>query len=265
MPANLLSMGAVDFGILLDGAVILVENAYRHLAEEQPPPAVVPDVVARAAKEVVRPTLFSMSIIAAAMMPIFTLERVEGRIFRPVALTYGFALLGALVFTLTAVPALTTTLLKNRRVKEEDPGFLIWLRARYLTGLRVALRHPIVTGLSGFVILGVAMALVPRLGSEFLPEMNEGDIHVTVTMPSAIALNRGADVLRQTRLALLKFPEVKDVLTEQGHPEDGTDDEAPNQAETFVMMKPESEWHTGRKKEQVVEAMRAELGKHPGV
>ena len=265
VPANLLSMGAIDFGILLDGAVILVENAYRHLAEEQPPPAEVPDVVARAAKEVVRPTLFSMSIIAAAMMPIFTLQRVEGRIFRPVALTYGFALLGALVFTLTAVPALTTTLLKNRRVKEEDPGFLIWLRARYLTGLRIALRHPIVTGLSGFVILGAAMALVPRLGSEFLPEMNEGDIHITVTMPSAIALNRGADVLRQTRLALLKFPEVKDVLTEQGHPEDGTDDEAPNQAETFVMMKPESEWHTGRKKEQVVEAMRAELGKHPGV
>ena len=265
VPANLLSMGAIDFGILLDGAVILVENAYRHLAEEQPPPAEVPDVVARAAKEVVRPTLFSMSIIAAAMMPIFTLQRVEGRIFRPVALTYGFALLGALVFTLTAVPALTTTLLKNRRVKEEDPGCLIWLRARSLTGLRVALRHPIVTGLSGFVILGVALSLVPRLGSEFLPEMNEGDIHITVTMPSAIALNRGADVLRQTRLALLKFPEVKDVLTEQGHPEDGTDDEAPNQAETFVMMKPESEWHTGRKKEQVVEAMRAELGKHPGV
>jgi cobalt-zinc-cadmium resistance protein CzcA len=265
VPANLLSMGAIDFGILLDGAVIMVENAYRHLAEEQPPPAEVPEVVARAAKEVVRPTLFSMSIIAAAMMPIFTLERVEGRIFRPVALTYGFALAGALLFTLTAVPALTTVLLKNRRVKEEDPGFLIWLRARYLTGLRIALRHPMVTGLSGFVVLGVAMMLVPRLGSQFLPEMNEGDIHITVTMPSAIALNRGADVLRETRLALLKFPEVRDVLTEQGHPEDGTDDEAPNQAETFVMMKPESDWHTGRSKEQVVEAMRAELGKHPGV
>ena len=111
VPANLLSMGAIDFGILLDGAVILVENAYRHLAEEQPPPEEVPAVVARAAKEVVRPTLFSMSIIGAAMMPIFTLERVEGRIFRPVALTYAFALLGALFFTMTAVPALTAVLL----------------------------------------------------------------------------------------------------------------------------------------------------------
>jgi len=265
VPANLLSMGAIDFGILLDGAVILVENAYRHLAEEQPPPAEVPDVVARAAKEVVRPTLFSMSIIAAAMMPIFTLERVEGRIFRPVALTYAFALGGALIFTMTAVPALTTVLLKNRRVKEEDPGFLIWLRAKYLAALRVALRYPLTTRFGGLVVLAIAISLIPKLGTEFLPQMNEGDIHITVTMPSAIALNRGADVLRETRLALLKFPEVKDVLTEQGHPEDGTDDEAPNQAETFVMMRPESEWHTGRTKAQVVDAMRVELEKRPGV
>src|SRR5262249_32547223 len=92
-----------------------------------------------------------------------------------------------------------------------------------------------------------------------------GDIHVTVTMPSSVSLERGAQVLRETRLALLQFPEVKDVLTEQGHPEDGTDDEAPNQAETFVIMKPESEWHSGRTKEQVVDAMRAELEKRPGV
>jgi cobalt-zinc-cadmium resistance protein CzcA len=268
VPANLLSMGAIDFGILLDGAVIMVENAYRHLAEEQPPPDDVPLVIARAAKEVVRPTLFSMSIIAAAMMPIFTLERVEGRIFRPVALTYAFALGGALLFTLTTVPALTTVLLKNRKVTESDPGFLIWLRARYLSALRVALNYPLTTRLFGFIVLAVAMSLLPRLGTEFLPQMNEGDIHITVTAPSAIALERGAEVLRDTRLALLKFPEVRDVLTEQGHPEDGTDDEAPNQAETFVMMKPEAEWPTGsqrRTKEEVVEAMRAELEKRPGI
>jgi cobalt-zinc-cadmium resistance protein CzcA len=265
VPANLLSMGAIDFGILLDGAVILVENAYRHLSEERPPPDDVPLVVARAAKEVVRPTLFSMSIIAAAMMPIFTLERVEGRIFRPVALTYAFALFGALAFTLTTVPALTTVLLKNRPVSESEPGFLIWLRERYLGVLRVALNYPIATRMLGFAVLGAALSLVPKLGTEFLPQMNEGDIHVTVTAPSAVALDRGAKLLRDTRLALLKFPEVRDVLTEQGHPEDGTDDEAPNQAETFVMMKPQADWKTGRSKEQVVEAMRAELEKRPGV
>src|SRR5499427_3023357 len=265
VPANLLSMGAIDFGILLDGAVILVENAYRHLAHERPPPSQVADTVATAAKEVVRPTLFSMSIIAAAMMPIFTLERVEGRIFRPVALTYAFALLGALFFTMTAVPALTTVLLKNRTVNEEEPGFLRWLRGHYLTGLRMALRHPVLPPLIGLAVLGLAVALVPRLGAEFLPQMNEGDIHVTVTMPSSVSLERGAEVLRDTRLDLLSFQEVKDVLTEQGHPEDGTDDEAPNQAETFVIMKPESEWKTGRTKDQIVDLMRTKLERRPGV
>jgi heavy metal efflux system protein len=265
VPANLLSMGAMDFGILLDGAVILVENAYRHLAEEQAPPEEVPHLIAKAAKEVVRPILFSMSIIVAAMLPIFTLERVEGRIFRPMALTYAFALGGALLFTFTAVPALTTVLLKNRKVKEEEPGFLIFLRQKYLWALRWALTYPITTRLAGFVVLAAAIVLIPKLGTEFLPEMNEGDIHVTVTMPSETSLERGAEVLHATRLALLKFPEVRDVLTEQGHPEDGTDDEAPNQAETFVLLKPQEDWHTGRSKEQLVEAMRTELEKRPGV
>ena len=102
----------------------------------------------------------------------------------------------------------------------------------------MALRYPFGPPLAGIGVLALAVSLVPRLGAEFLPEMNEGDIHVTVTMPSAVSLDRGAEVLRETRLALLSFPEVKDVLTEQGHPEDGTDDEAPNQAETFVIMKP---------------------------
>ncbi len=265
VPANLLSMGAIDFGILLDGAVILVENAWRHLAEEQPPPDEVPRVVAHAAKEMVRPILFSMSIIGAAMMPIFTLERVEGRIFRPVALTYAFALAGALLFTFTCVPALTAELLKRKKIKEVDPAFLVFLRKRYLGALRVALRFPLSTRLAGLVVLAVAIALVPKLGTEFLPQMNEGDIHVTVTLPSAVSLELGAQVLRATRLTLLRFPEVKDVLTEQGHPEDGTDDEAPNQAETFVIMKPPADWHTGRSKEQVVDAMRRELEKRPGV
>jgi cobalt-zinc-cadmium resistance protein CzcA len=265
VPANLLSMGAIDFGILLDGAVILVENAYRLLAEEKPKPDEVPHVVGRAAKEMVRPILFSLSIIVAAMLPIFTLERVEGRIFRPVALTYAFALGGALIFTLTLVPALTAVLLRKQKIKEVEPEFLIWLRSRYLGPLRWALRHSWLSVFGALIILCTAFYLVPKLGSEFLPEMNEGDIHITVTMPSAVSLEKGQEVLRQMRLQLMTFPEVKDVLNEQGHPEDGTDDEAANQSETFVIMKPESEWHTGRKKEDIVEAMRTVLEKRPGV
>jgi cobalt-zinc-cadmium resistance protein CzcA len=271
VPANLLSMGAIDFGILLEGAVILVENAYRRLSEERPAPESVPHVVAEAAKEVVRPTLFSMAIIGAAMMPIFTLERVEGRIFRPVALTYAFALGGALLFTLTCVPAVTAAVLKNRPVTEVEPRFLQWLRARYHGALGWTLRRPGLTALSSLPILVLAGFLVTRLGSEFLPTMNEGDIHITVTMPSSVSLERGQEVLREIRMALLKFQEVKDVLSEQGHPEDGTDDEAPNQSETFVIMRAESEWKPPRagekvrSREQVVSAMRAALERRPGV
>ena len=231
--------------------------------------------MAESAKEVVRPTLFSMAIIGAAMMPIFTLERVEGRIFRPVALTYAFALGGALLFTLTTVPALTAALLKHRPVKEKHPPFLDLAAGplpRRPARDRCAARSW--SRWSRLAVIGGATLLVPRLGSEFLPPMNEGDIHITVTMPSAVSLERGAEVLRDMRLALLKFPEVKDVLSEQGHPEDGTDDEAPNQSETFVIMKPESDWpevatpgkpgkRSGRK-DEIVEAMRAAL-ERPGV
>jgi cobalt-zinc-cadmium resistance protein CzcA len=181
------------------------------------------------------------------------------------ALTYAFALGGALIFTLTLVPALTAVLLRKQKIQEHEPEFLIWLRARYLTALRVALHWPITTRVFGFVVLAAAIWLIPHLGTEFLPEMNEGDIHITVTMPSALSLMQGQETLRQIRLTLLQFPEVKDVLNEQGHPEDGTDDEAPNQAETFVIMKPPAEWHTGRTKEQVVDAMREQLEKRPGI
>lgn len=265
VPANLLSMGAVDFGILLDGAVILVENAYRHLAEKRPRPEDVPQVVAQAAKEVVRPTLFSLCIIVAAMLPIFTLQRVEGRIFRPVALTYAFALGGALFFTLTCVPALAAWLLQKRPVTEVEPGFLVRLRRAYLVALRWVLRHPFPARTAAVALLLAAAVLVPRLGTEFLPQMNEGDIHITVTMPSTVSLQNGSQVLRDIRRTLLAFPEVADVVTEQGHPEDGTDDEAPNQAKTFVIMKPEDDWQTGRSREAVVAAMRTELEKRPGI
>jgi cobalt-zinc-cadmium resistance protein CzcA len=146
-----------------------------------------------------------------------------------------------------------------------EPRWLVWLRARYLTALRLALRFPITTRMLGLAVLAYAVFLIPKLGTEFLPEMNEGDLHVTITMPSSVSLDRGAEVLREARAVIMSFPEVRDVLTEQGHPEDGTDDEAPNQAETFVMMKPEKEWTTGRTRRQVIDAMREELMKRPGV
>ncbi|HUK63445.1 MAG TPA: efflux RND transporter permease subunit, partial [Dongiaceae bacterium] len=189
----------------------------------------------------------------------------EGRIFRPVALTYAFALCGALLFTLTCVPAVTAAVLKHRPVREVEPRFLHWLRERYYTALRWTVGRPGWTALASLPVIALAGFMVTRLGSEFLPTMNEGDIHVTVTMPSSVSLERGAEVLHDIRLELRQFQEVKDVLSEQGHPEDGTDDEAPNQAETFVIMRPEHDWKTGRTREQVVAAMRAVLERRPGV
>jgi cobalt-zinc-cadmium resistance protein CzcA len=125
-------------------------------------------------------------------VPVFTLERVEGRIFRPVALTFAFALGGALVFTLTCVPALMVVLLRHGKVRHVEPRFLVFLRERYLAALRRALKHPAFTCLAGVALLAMAVVLVPRLGTEFLPEMNEGDIHITVTMPPETSLERGA-------------------------------------------------------------------------
>jgi cobalt-zinc-cadmium resistance protein CzcA len=265
VPANLLSMGAIDFGILLDGAVILVENVFRHLGESNPPPEKVPETVAMAAREVVRPTLFSLCIIGAAMLPIFTLQRVEGRIFRPVALTYGFALLGALFFTLTCVPALVTVLLNGRQVREFEPHFLVVLRRVYLRCLRWVLNHPTPSRGFAVLLLGLALWTVPFLGTEFLPQMNEGDIHITITMPTTISLAEGGKILMGIRRDLLDFAEVAEVVTEQGHPEDGTDDEAPNQVKTFVMIKSPKDCPHGRTHGQLVEAMRERLEHRPGI
>lgn len=265
VPANLLSMGAIDFGILLDGAVILVENAYRHLSERKVPREQVPEVIAQAAKEVVRPTLFSMCIIVAAMLPIFTLERIEGRIFRPVALTYAFALAGALFFTLTCVPALAAMLLGLRPVTHQEPRFLTVLRRWYLNALRWILKYPMPTRLLAVLLLVLSILMVPHLGTEFLPQMNEGDLHITITMPSTVSLNQGHRILGEIRGDLLAFDVVQDVVTEQGHPEDGTDDEAPNQTKTFVILKPSEDWPKGLTHERLVEQMRDVLERRPGI
>jgi cobalt-zinc-cadmium resistance protein CzcA len=265
VPANLLSLGAIDLGALVGGAAILVENVQRRLADERPPPEEAARTIARAAKEVVRPTLFAMAISAAALVPLCALQRVEGRLFRPIALTWAFALGGALLLTLTCVPALTALLLGRRATETRDPALLVWLRARYLAALRLALRSPIPTRVAALLVLATALALVPRLGTGFLPRMNEGDLHVTVTLPGGVSLDAGARALHDMRRVLLKLPEVKDVLTEQGHPEAGSDDEAPSQAEAFVILKPEREWPGGRSRREVVEAMRVELEKRLGV
>jgi cobalt-zinc-cadmium resistance protein CzcA len=259
-------MGAIDFGIILDGAVVLVENVIHQVQHERPAShREMLQLIIRAAFDVARPTFYAMMIIIAALIPVFTLERVEGRIFRPLALTYSFALSGALVFALTTVPALCAILLQPKHASIQEPVFVGKLRVAYLRCLDFLLRRrPIVLG--GMLILLITGGLAgAQLGTEFLPELDEGDLHIFVEMPSSISLERGQQILQEMRQRILQFPEVHEVLSEEGRPEDGTDNEEVNMSETFVHMRPHSEWRPGWDKEQLIQAMRASLREIPGV
>ena len=265
VPANLISMGAIDFGIIVDGAVILIENIYRRLTERRPDPHRVSIVIAQAAKEVAVPTLFSLMIIMAALIPIYSFQRVEGRIFMPMAYTYAFALSGALFFSFTVVLALAALLIKRAPREEREHWFLVTARRAIepLVAQAIRFRSMVIAGMVALLFL--AAFLMTRLGTEFLPELNEGDLHAYVEMPNAISLPEGQRLLAEVRKLLMQFPEVVDVLSEQGRPEDGTDTIGPNQSETFIHLYPQEEWKTGRSKEQLVAAMRQTVAHIPGV
>jgi cobalt-zinc-cadmium resistance protein CzcA len=266
LPANLISMGAIDFGIILDGAVVLVENVI-HQANHHRPKShrEMVRLIVASAFDVAKPTFFAMLIIIAALLPVFTLERVEGRIFRPLALTYSFALAGGLAFALTLVPALCALLIQPRHAIIEEPKALARIREAYRRLLQAALvrRGPVMA--AALLVLAAGGLAVTRIGTEFLPELDEGDVHVFVEMPASIALAKGQDILLDTRLRLLQFPEVKSILSQQGRSEDGTDNEGVNMSETFVHLKPHSEWRAGWTKDGLVDAMRESLAAIPGV
>ena len=266
MPANLISMGAIDFGILLDGAVVLVENVIHQLQHHRPSSQKeVRHLIVDAAVEVSRPTFFAMMIIIAALIPVFTLERVEGRIFRPLALTYSYALGGALILSLTTVPALCALLFRPDHAAIREPAILERLRRVYALIMEVLLNRRHVALLSAAFLLVAAGVVGTRLGTEFLPELDEGDMVVFVEMPPSISLEHGQDILEEVRRRLIEFPEVTGTLSEHGRPEDGTDNEGVNMSETFVRLKPAGEWRAGWDKERLIQAMRISLTEIPGV
>jgi cobalt-zinc-cadmium resistance protein CzcA len=266
LPANLISMGAIDFGILVDGAVVLVENVLHEAAATKPGTRrAMLDLVSRSAFDVATPTFYAMAIIIAALIPVFTLERIEGRIFHPLAMTYSFALAGALVFALTAVPALCALLLRPQDGAHGEPGFVVRLRALYARALAYTQRRRLATGVVAIALLTAGLVAQSRLGSEFLPELDEGDLVIFVEMPPSVSLETGGTILTDVRKRLLTFPEVIEVMSEQGRPEDGTDDEGVNMSETFVHLKPHDAWRRGFDKDRLVEEMRASLTQIPGV
>jgi cobalt-zinc-cadmium resistance protein CzcA len=266
LPANLISMGAIDFGILVDGAVVLVENVIHALRHEHPPDRRgVLRLVVRAAVDVGRPTLYAMLIIIAALVPVFTLQSVEGRIFRPLALTYSFALAGALVFALTLVPALCAALFRPRHARLAEPAWIERGRAAYRRSLVWALARRKTVLVASFALLPLGALTIFSLGTEFLPELDEGDIQLFVEMPPSIALERGQEILLEVRRRVLAFPEVRKTMSEQGRPEDGTDNESVNMSETFIRLKPVGQWRPGYDKRRLIDEMRASLTEIPGV
>ena len=264
MSANLLSLGAVDFGIIVDGAVIMVEHVARRLAGI-PNRREARSAVLEAADEVARPTLFALSIIIVAYVPIFTLEHVEGRIFAPMANTVCAALVGALVFSFTLIPLLSFMLLRGRGGERETPLEAVALRA-YRPALRWALRRRriVLAGTAAMLLAGGW--LFGRLGTEFLPTLNEGALYVTITLPPSVSLNRGARlVVPRIRDAFLSFSEVKQVLSQLGGPDDGTDPAPANNLEFFVDLKARDDWPRGMTLDRLVGDMRERLADIPGI
>jgi cobalt-zinc-cadmium resistance protein CzcA len=267
IPANLLSLGALDFGMVVDGAVVMVENIVRHLGRRD---TVSKPVLARirdAAHEVQRPVFYAIAIIITAYLPIFTLEQVEGRLFKPMAWTVAFALLGALIFSMLIAPVLSSLLFREGTREWRNP-VLMFLRERYRKDVRWAIEHRAVTigGAVACLSLTVFLAISGIIGSEFLPHLDEGAIWVRGTLAPSTGPTEGVRVMNQARLILASFPEVTVSVSQVGRPDDGTDVTGFFNTEYFVDLKPKGEWRSifHQDKEALIAAMDRELEKIPG-
>jgi len=265
MPANLLSLGAMDFGILVDGAVIVVENIFHRLSGSAP--LATDDrreAVLHAATEVGRPTVFAMIIIVAAHIPIFTLQRQEGRIFSPMAYSVTSALLGSLVFSLTLIPLLAFNTLKSGLPHEET--FIVRvLKARYRRVLDFALERQRIVLLGALSALVISFGIATRLGSEFLPELNEGSLWMNVALPASISVDEAVAETRRIRDAVRRVPEVMTVVSKAGRPEDGTDPKLINSVEAAITFKPQREWRPGVTREELISQLNAAVSELPGI
>ncbi|MBF8295257.1 MAG: heavy metal efflux pump, CzcA family [Bacteroidetes bacterium] len=263
LTANLMSLGAIDFGMIVDGSVVMVENFARRLTHKESNATKIQSI-AGAAQEVGRPILFGILIIIAVYIPIMTLQGIEGKMFKPMALTVGFALVGSLLLTLTFIPVLSSFLLKEDRTRKE-PRVIHWIRTLYTPLLEKALKRKLlVLGIALFVLIG-SFALVPFLGSEFIPELDEGSILIQpIRMPS-ISLTESIEIEKKVQQVIMQFPEVEFVVGRLGRPDIATDPMGINLSDIYVTLKPKSEWKTAETKEELVKKMVEELKHVPGV
>ncbi|MEO6877934.1 MAG: efflux RND transporter permease subunit, partial [Gemmatimonadaceae bacterium] len=286
--ANLISLGAIDFGIIVDAAVVMVEAFLVRLALTPPPTAnelrvtaehelrleqrhdfdqrasvEKRNLLATVAEGMGRPILFAKAIVITAFLPIFTFQRVEKRIFSPMAFTLTFALLGSLLLSLTLVPVLAS--LWMRASHSGEPRAARWLRERFTPCLDWALMHRRATLSIAVGLLAIALGVGTRLGTEFLPELDEGNIWLTVTMPTGISLEQAKVIERQVRGTMLKYPEVTQLVSQLGRPDDGTDAKGANNLEIYADLAPRGTWKSAKDKDELIGKMQAELEKIPGL
>lgn len=264
MSANLLSLGAIDFGVIIDGAVIMIEGifarlALQHVTEDTPRMSLIQNT----AVELSKPIFFSIIIIIAAMLPIFSFEKIEGRMFSPLAFTLGFALLGAMALSLTLVPALAADLLKGY-LREKSP-MLHYLHRFYDRSLEYVLYHDKKVFGGAVLLLLISLFCAQFLGTEFLPHLNEGALWVRATLPMSISPTEADSTTSRIRGMLHSYDEVKTVVSQLGRPDDGTDATGFFNAEFFVDLKPQDEWKRHHDKSLLIEDMTAKLDAMPGI
>jgi heavy metal efflux system protein len=272
IPANLLSLGALDFGMVVDGAVVMVENIIRHLHHSRThtltgPPKTVAEMIREACHEVQRPVFYAIAIIITAYLPIFTLQRVEGRLFRPMAWTVAFALLGAMTFSILIAPVLSAIFFR-KGVRERRNLVMDYLTERYRRRLRWAVNHRWVVFCIGLVTLAGTIYLTfgGVIGAEFLPHLDEGAIWARGTLANSTSLSEGEKFTTNERYVFASFPEVKTVVSQAGRPDDGTDTGGFGNTEYFVDLKPHDQWRPvfHRNKEELIAAMNLAVQKYPG-
>jgi cobalt-zinc-cadmium resistance protein CzcA len=272
IPANLLSLGALDFGMVVDGAVVMVENIIRHLSRSRRqngagPQKTTSEIIREACHEVQRPVFYAIAIIITAYMPIFTLQRVEGRLFRPMAWTVALALLGAMTFSILIAPVLAAIFFR-RGVRERRNLAMDFLAEQYRRRLRWAVQHRWIVAFVALVSLAGTLYLGfgGVIGAEFLPHLDEGAIWARGTLANSTSLSEGEKFTSNERYIFASFPEVTKVISEVGRPDDGTDTGGFGNTEYFVDLKPKEQWRSvfHRNKEELIAAMNRAVQKYPG-
>jgi cobalt-zinc-cadmium resistance protein CzcA len=263
--ANLLSIGAVDFGILVDGAVVMVENIFRQMAAHRGESRDVVQIVKDAAAEVDRPLVYAVAVIVSGFLPIYALSGPSGKLFKPMADTMVFALVGALIVTLTLLPVLCSWFMRPGAQQRHNRAFEA-IKSAYIRGLDACLARPWTTTLASALLLVLSLLLIPRVGAEFMPKLDEGALWVRATMPYTISFDESAKIAPRVRQLLRSFPEVTTVASELGRPDDGTDPTGFFNVEFYVGLKPYSQWRGAyHNKAGLIEAVNEKLAQFPGI